>query len=147
MGFEPIKYTIHGINRVVDEKGNSFIALRELSWGDNETVKLDIRKYYTGNDGKETLAKGVSFLTDDGPGELVKALIEEGYGDTREIFESLATRDEFAQNCIWGLNTTLSGEALEQFRSNPEEYIKSNAGENDGEFYDPRDILGFEEVV
>ena len=72
----------------VDEKGNTFIALRKIDWGGNGNYKLDLRKYYASESG-ETMSKGVSFLTEDGPDELTKVLLETGYGNDTEIAETI----------------------------------------------------------
>ena len=57
------KYAIDkDFDHTIDEKGNTFIALRKIAWGDSENYKLDLRKYYTTEDG-ERMNKGVSFLT------------------------------------------------------------------------------------
>lgn len=72
----------------VDEKGNTFIALRKIDWGNKGEYKLDIRKYYASEAG-ETMSKGLSFLTDEGPDELTRVLLETGYGDDEEIANTL----------------------------------------------------------
>lgn len=72
----------------IDEKGNTFIALRKIDWGGNGNYKLDLRKYYA-NESGETMSKGVSFLTEDGPNELTKVLLETGYGEANEIANTL----------------------------------------------------------
>lgn len=72
----------------IDEKGNTFIALRKIDWGNKGEYKLDLRKYYASETG-ETMSKGISFLTDDGPDELTKVLLETGYGNDAEIAETL----------------------------------------------------------
>ena len=72
----------------IDEKGNTFIALRKVDWGNKGDYKLDLRKYYASESG-ETMAKGVSFLTEDGPHELTKVLVETGYGDDNELAEAI----------------------------------------------------------
>lgn len=72
----------------IDEKGNTFIALRKIDWGNKGEFKLDIRKYYASETG-ETMSKGLSFLTDDGPDELTKVLLETGFGNDAEIADTL----------------------------------------------------------
>lgn len=72
----------------IDEKGNTFIALRKIDWGNKGDFKLDLRKYYASESG-ETMSKGLSFLTDDGPNELTKVLIETGYGNPEEITNAI----------------------------------------------------------
>ena len=86
------KYSIRGINRVIEEKGSSFIALRQIAWGagpedevDPEKIKLDLRKYRTDSEGNEVMSKGVSFMT------------EEGYGDTGKCISILKYRGDFVE--------------------------------------------------
>ena len=69
------------VNEVFDEApgSNSFLALRRLRWSEKGNFKLDIRKWYTNSEGEEVAGKGVSFLTDDGPNNLINALMKHGY--------------------------------------------------------------------
>ena len=78
----------------IDEKGNSFIALRKIRWGNSSEFRLDLRKWFNTATG-ETMSKGVSFITEDGPHELVKVMVEQGYGHTKDIVEALKLRDDF----------------------------------------------------
>lgn len=98
------KYSIRGINRVIEEKGSSFIALRQIAWGagpedevDPEKVRLDLRKYRTDSEGNEVMSKGVSFMTEEGPNELVHVMMEEGYGDTGKCISILKDRGDFVE--------------------------------------------------
>lgn len=95
-------FSIRGINRVIEEKGSSFIALRQIAWNagpdddvDPEKIKLDLRKYRTDADGNEIMAKGVSFMTEEGPHELVHVMMEEGFGDTAKCIGILKERGDF----------------------------------------------------
>lgn len=85
---------------VVDEKGNTFVALRKIIWGDSDKAKLDLRKYYSREEG-ETMSKGVSFLTDDGPNELTKVLVETGYGKPKEIADAILNNRPDIGAYIW----------------------------------------------
>lgn len=84
-----------GFDHIFDEKGNTFLALRKIYWGDNETPKLDIRKWYTTPSGGERMSKGVSFITEDGPNELTRVLLNCGYGNTEQVLESIKDREDF----------------------------------------------------
>ena len=123
-----ITYTIHdGFDHIVDESNNSFIALRKLSWGDSANVKLDIRKWYSGKDGVEKVGKGVSFLTDEGPHELTRALVENGYGYTKEILNAIKDRPDF--------NTALSSLGKDTA-------IDIEIDDEDvTEYYDPKELI------
>ena len=92
------------LDSTIDEKGSIFIALRKVQWvkngedPDETKAKLDLRKYRVDENGDEIAGKGISFLTDDGPNELTKVLIHEGYGNTKEILKELKNRDDFVDS-------------------------------------------------
>lgn len=111
-----------GINEIFDEKGNTSLAIRMVSWNGKDH-KLDMRKWYTGSDGSESPAKGFSFLTEEGPHELAKILLDNGYCDTLEALESLQKRDNFE-------------ESLEILR-NPEKKLNII----DEEYFDPKEAI------
>ena len=84
------------VDEVIDEvPGSSFIALRKLRWSDSGPFKLDIRKWYTNSEGEEIAGKGVSFMTEEGPDNLIEALLKHGYGDTRKTLNGIKDRDDF----------------------------------------------------
>ena len=120
------KVSCRGIDRVIEEEGRTYLKLCELAWGYNadedappEKIRLDLRKYTTDSSGNEKMLKGVSFMTEQGPHNLVHTMIEEGYGDTETIIDKIKTRDDF------------------------EKAVKSSYGEKDPEddSFDLRDIL------
>lgn len=88
------------INNIFDERDSSFLAIRKVQWvkegaePDESKARLEIRRW-TVQDGKEVALKGCTFLTEQGPHNLVKALVEEGYGDTKEILTELKHRSDF----------------------------------------------------
>ena len=94
-------YSFGPINRIIEEKGNQFIRFAQISWtknfedADPSKIKYDLRKYTTDADGNEKMLKGVSFLTDNGPSELVHVLTEEGFGKTTTILDNISKRDDF----------------------------------------------------
>ena len=63
--------------------------------------------------------KGFSFLTEEGPHELTKVLLEEGYGHTKDVLNIIRTRDDFEESV-----NTLYDELP-----------------TDGEYFDPRKAL------
>ena len=90
-----IEYEIvDDFDHIFDEKGNTFLAFRKISWG-GRTPKYDLRKWYTNADGEETVGKGVGFLTEEGPDELTRVLVETGFGETNELMEILSNREDF----------------------------------------------------
>lgn len=80
----------------IEEKDNSFVALRKIRWGNREDYRLDLRKYISTEEG-ERMGKGLSFLTEDGPSELVKVLLDNDYGKPDEISDTIVNnrRDIF----------------------------------------------------
>lgn len=116
----------------IDEKGNTFIALRKIDWRSNGNYKLDLRKYYASESG-ETMSKGVSFLTDDGPNELTKVLIETGYGDDNEIANTIIENRPGVLGRIYSaLNK--SPELIEGLEA-------EDFGEDDDDYYNPEELI------
>ena len=118
-------------DEVIDEKSNTFIALRLVQWckngsePDKNLAKLELRKWRV-KDGEEHADKGCSFLTPEGPGELTKALIKHGYGDTSDLLHQLSHRDDFK-------------DAVEHFNDTEED--KERLEEPSGEVFDMRNFL------
>lgn len=116
-----ITYEIHdGFDYVIEEKGNTFIALRKISWGDNDP-KYDIRKWYNTADG-ERANKGVG-LSEEGMDELTRILLSQGFGTTEEVLESIKDRDDFEKS----YNKVVKGIIYDD--------------DSDETFYDPREVL------
>lgn len=122
------------INDVIDEApgSNSFLALRKLRWKSSGPFRLDIRKWYVNNEGEEIAGKGVSFMTEEGPSNLVETLLSHGYGDTRKTLDSLKDREDFlvsVKEIITENDMDLDSVKIE------------NIDSLDGEYYDPKSIL------
>ena len=119
------------IDEVFDELpgSNSFLALRKLRWSPNSDYKLDIRKWFTNSNGEEIAGKGVSFMTEEGPDNLIQALLKNGYGDTRKTIEGIKDRDDF----IPVLSEMIKNDEIHEFKI-PE-------GDEGTSFYDPKEIL------
>lgn len=121
-----IKYTIvDDYDHIVDEKGSTFLALRKIVWGDVEDpdnidpskVKLDIRKWHTDSStGEEKVGKGWSFITEQGPHNLTKILVENGFGKTRDILNGVKDRDDFRSslNSVLGKDDELYDSEIEE---------------------------------
>ena len=120
------KYEIdENYDYTIDKKGNSFIALRKIKWGSSEDYKLDLRNYYTSAEG-ERMNKGISFLTEDGPNELTRVLLETGYGEPDEIIDTIKN------------NRPDILSSLEKLVNNSSE---ENDEASDDEYYDPREAI------
>lgn len=98
------KYSIRGINRVVEERGNQYIRFAEVAWGagEDESVepnqtKYDLRKFISTPTGEEKMLKGVSFLTKDGPTSFLYILLEEGFGEINKIMSIVSNRKDFSK--------------------------------------------------
>lgn len=117
---------------VFDElPGNSFLALRKLRWNEKSPFRLDIRKWYTNNEGQEVAGKGVSFMTPEGPDNLIEALLDNGYGDTRKTLNSIKHREDFlpaVKEIIKENNFDLDS-------------VQIPTIDDIGSFYDPKSIL------
>lgn len=83
---------------IISESNNSFVALRKIAWGDSVNYRLDIRKYYNTAEG-ERMSKGCS-ISDDAADELTKVLVENNYGDTRDILNGIKDRDDFMHSLV-----------------------------------------------
>lgn len=127
--FDPDKkfeyHVLEGSDKVFDEKGSTFLAMRRVAWGvpqDEEPeegkTKLELRRWHI-RDNKEQADKGFSFLTEEGPHELTKVLLEEGYGNTKDVLNIIKDRDDFKDSV-----STLFDD------DNPS-----------GDYFDPRSIL------
>ena len=124
------------IDEVFDEGvGSSFLALRMMRWNENSPFKLDMRKWFTSPDGQEVAGKGFSFITENGPHELVKALLKHNYGETREVLDQIKGRDDFLYNVK---------EVLDNLGSDAGNLItvKPYSENESGSFYDPKELLG-----
>lgn len=124
---------------VFDEgSGNSFLAMRKLRWDENSSFKIDLRKWFTNSDGEEIAGKGFSFITEDGPNNLVNCLIDNGFGDTRDIIEKVSTRDDFV-DALATSAAALDALGLDELKDKVKKAAESSEAES---FYDPKELLG-----
>ena len=116
------------LNEVFDEKGSMFLAMRRVQWCEEgaepsrEKAKLELRKWRITPEGDERADKGFSFLTEDGPNELAKVLVHNGYGKTKDILKELKERSDFEES----VNTLFDSDDNES---------------DDGEYFDIRTAL------
>lgn len=104
--FSSVRYKIfEGEDNIFDEKGSTFLAMRKIAWyseGKEEPTvdkaKWDLRKWQANESGKDIPMKGFSFLTEEGPDDLTKMLVHNGYGKTRDILLELKERDDFRES-------------------------------------------------
>lgn len=127
------KYSIiEDIDYTFEEKGNQFGAVRKIQWGDSDKSYLEIRKWRNAPDGSEQAAKGYTFMTEEGPSELTKTLLNLGFGNTREVIDILNNRDDFRKS----LNSVLGKE---------DELFDAEIGTLEDDYYDPKELLGMED--
>lgn len=124
------KYSIiDNIDYTLEEQGNQFTALRKIRWGDSDKDYLEIRRWRNTPDGGEQAAKGCTFMTEEGPSELMNALIDLGYGNTKEVLTHLSSRPDFRKS----LNSVLGKE---------DELFDESVGTLEDDFYDPKSLIG-----
>lgn len=125
------------IDEVFDEGvGNSFLAMRRLRWNENSQYKLDLRKWITNANGEEIAGKGFSFITEEGPANLINCLLKHGYGDTRKTLEGIQDREDFVPEVM---------EILNKKGIIPEESMTYTQNTENGEFYNPNDFFSDED--
>ena len=124
---------IDGFDYTLQEKGNTYVALRKVQWYDQEEIKLDIRKYTTNTDGTEQIKSGVC-LNDDGAHELTKVLVENGYGETQDILDGIKDRIDFKSSLKKSLSTSTKEELDDEFNLG----LTEEDEEDEDEYYDIR---------
>lgn len=123
---------------VIDERGNSYIMFAKYKWFGKGDFKLGLRTFYSTPEG-ERIGKGITFLTDEGPNELTRALLEKGYGHAESIAKTLrGSRPEIIGAVIDELNDMTEEEkhACEDAYVNCDDYL-----DNDSDMFDPEDLL------
>lgn len=123
---------------IVDERGNTYLMLAKFRWFGKGDFKLGLRTFYSNSNG-ETVGKGVSFLTEEGPHELTKTMLQEGYGHPQEIAETLRKyRPEVIGAVIDELNDMTADEkaTCEDAYANCDDF-----SDDDEEMFDPEELL------
>lgn len=118
-----------GLDEIVDEKGSMYIALRKTAWYNEgkepteDKAKIEIRKWQVedGESATDSPRRGVTFLTEEGPHNLVEAMVKHGFGDTKKVLNQLKHREDFP-------------DAVQHMYDNDEDT-------NNGEFFDAREML------
>ena len=124
------KYTVvDNIDYTIEEVGNQRTAIRKIIWGDSDKAYLEMRRWRDTPDGGEQAAKGCTFMTEEGPANAINALIEMGYGNTKEILTYLKPRHDFRKS----LNSVLGKD---------DELYDEAEGTLEDDFYDPKQLIG-----
>ena len=85
-----------GIDEIFEERGNQFSRFEKIKWSEDGKECLDVRRYTMDESNEEVPLKGMTFLTPEGPGELAKAIIKNGFGDTEDLLVILHQREDFS---------------------------------------------------
>lgn len=115
------------LDEIFDEKGTQFCALRRVQWvkegeePDREKSHLELRRWRIDSNGQENAAKGLVFLSDNGPNELAHVLVKKGFGETKTLITELKDRADF--------------------KDSVEHLYDKDIIDNDGEFFDMRTAL------
>ena len=123
------------LNEIFDENnGNSFLAMRRLKWNDTSPYKLDLRRWIINSSGEEVAGKGFSFLTEEGPHELVNVLLKHNYGRTKDVLNNIKYREDFAYNIK---------EIVQDLYSDAKNIMTVET--NDEQFYDPKELFNYDD--
>lgn len=131
------KYSVDpNFDFVLEERANTYIALRKIKWGENSEPKIDIRKYVATEEG-ERMMKGCS-MSDEGANELAKVLVQQGYGKDKDIFESIIdNRPEITSRFIREIKES-SDSAIEEHLK---KYPIVDVEEDDEELFNLNEIV------
>lgn len=104
----------NGINEIIDEKNNTVMMIREVSWGqkniDKDEYHLEIRKWYV-NTESEVPGKGFTFTTEQSPHNLVNSMVNLGFGDTKKIIDGIKNRADFEDSLAKSISKNKINEA------------------------------------
>lgn len=79
------------LENVFDNKDNSYLAIRTVSWN-KSSPKLEVRRWYINDENNESPSKGITFSTEEGPHQLTHLLLKLGYGDDNVIDSIMKNR-------------------------------------------------------
>ena len=138
---------------IIEEKGNSYTQLAYERWNEDSQFRLALRKFYSSAKG-ETAGKGVTFITEYGPSELINALLKEGYGNPDDIANiCVQNRPDIIGSIVYnfGHNSesdedhdtidNVDDKPLMYFVDKYEEYNKDHEITSEDDMYDPEEIL------
>lgn len=139
---------------IIEEKGNSYTQLAYERWNETSDYKLALRKFYSSAKG-ETAGKGVTFMTEEGPSELINVLLKEGYGNPDDIAKvCVEDRPDIIGAIVYnhGHNSESDEDkdSLDEINDKPlmffvdkyEKYNKDHEITSEEDMYDPEEILG-----
>ena len=120
---------------VLEERGNTYTALRKIRWGDKEDFSLDIRKYYATEEG-ERMAKGCSLMSKEGADELTRVLVDTGYGEEKQLAKAICdNRVELAARIY---DSIVENKDL---KDTVEDIIVNHLADEEEEYYDLNEVI------
>ena len=127
----PVEFKVKkdGINEVIDEKGNMALMLREVAWNGRD-YHLELRKWIVDVD-KEQPMKGCTFITEEGPNNLVDTMVKHGYGNTRNILHELSSRESFEEDLV----SVIGKQKVDKAKD-------TEATITEDDYFDPKSLLG-----
>ena len=133
---KPFTYEVDpNFDYVLEERGNTYTALKKIRWGDNDHFSLDIRKWYATENG-ERMAQGCSLMTDEGADELTRVLVSTGYGDDKELASEICSnRTELAARIY---NNILN---IDDLKDTVESIISNQIADEEEEYHDLREVI------
>lgn len=133
---KPFTYEVDpNFDYVLEERGNTYTALKKIRWGDNDHFSLDIRKWYATENG-ERMARGCSLMTDEGADELTRVLVSTGYGDDKELASEICSnRTELAARIY---NNILN---IDDLKDTVESIISNQIADEEEEYHDLREVI------
>lgn len=133
---KPFHYDIDpNYDFVLEERGNTYTALRKIRWGDKEDFSLDIRKYYATEEG-ERMAKGCSLMSKEGADELARVLVDTGYGDEKQLAKAICdNRVELAARIY---DSIVENKDL---KDTVEDIIVNHLADEEEEYYDLNEVI------
>ena len=125
----PISFELkeNGINQLIDERNNTVMMLREVSWNGRD-AHLELRKWVVAEDG-ERPNKGAVFMTEEGPNNLVNIMTKHGFGDTKTILGNIKDRPDFETSLV----ETIGMQKVIQTKNTEVEI-------SEDDYFDPRSI-------
>lgn len=99
--FDPKFKICDDVDYVIEEKANEFSAFRKVTWSEDEAkARFEIRRWRNTPTGEEIPAKGFTFLTEEGPSELLYTMLEHGIGDPKKIIRILRERGDVSEETL-----------------------------------------------
>lgn len=133
---KPFTYEVDpNFDYVLEERGNTYTALKKIRWGDNDHFSLDIRKWYATENG-ERMAKGCSLMTDEGADELTRVLVSTGYGNDKELASEICSNRTELSARIY--NNILNNDNL---KDTVESIISNQIADEEEEYHDLREVI------